>query len=799
MILRAGFASHAVLDVVNGYPSDHVDWPLLLAELSKFQVYGLKESQQRTSAPGVWSIVADLISRGAPTLCSLNIENLLQERTGLITDKDVVTGTSTFKTRMAHEMQTEHFKLLFRAMLPVNADLTLSEIIDAVNLNHDEGIPFGSDAEKQFFAGPLCEELGLGVLQFVQAQRALSSLSSKSGSAHYLQRADFTLDLLCSKVMRGLILEIDGPQHQQTRFADNARDGYEKESLWHVYRRNLLQTAATVALEQESPQLRHLRDNVVFKLLRQNYVQPLVDDAEARKYRHLVYLPLAIARLQRVLVSCVLNNTLKPSDRQWRVAVVDRDMIGDDLNVAFSDLKDLYTAIAQIHGCDDRFPSIVTTLFTTWSELSEQQDTSRYDLIVDLSIDLKTGQRMPAIGVGTEGNCIVVRSVWGVPDDDNSCCSLGASIQQNHSQPSFQADRLKGCEYILQNVFRKRAFREKQYEVIERLLDKKSVIALMPTGAGKSLTYQLAGIVSCGAVVVVDPIRSLMKDQVDTLKMIGIDYACSINSWLQASDRKRHMDQFLDSRYKFLFISPERMFISEFRNQMIQFTQDKHQHFAFAVIDEAHCVSEWGHDFRTTYLRLGINFRKYLSQDIPFAALTGTASFEVLDDVKIELGLQGQSDVDVRPSEMRRHNLTYHVVAKSDKLKALPESLDRVSSCNSIVTFLRKDSGSGLVFAPHISGDNGVQRALTTIGAIKGIPIGKLGLFYGGGEGAALEKDHASKMIANQSMFKSGAIRLMCCTKAFGMGIDKPDVRHHWSHSTKKLDGQVVMVIHPLA
>lgn len=782
MILRAGYISQAVLDAVNNYQSEHVDWPLLISELSKFQVYGLKDIPGSPSASAVWCVVNDIISRGAPTLCSVRLEKLLIERTGLITDADALSGKFLMKTRLKDALSTEQYKLLFCAMLPVQNDLSLEEIVAAVNYGYSEGSAFGSEAEKLFFNGPLLKEVGLGVLQFVQSQRSLNSLPFKHADddQFQLQRVDFALDLICSRSMRGLILEIDGPQHQGNEFLDNARDGYEKEYRWHVYRRRLIETRASAELERHSQPVEHLRNDTVFKLIRQCYDRPLDAEEEGRKYQQLVCLPLAVARLQKVLVSGVLNGTLDPGKGHWRIAVIDRDSIGNDLKVAFTDLQELYGAVAKIHGCNDPLPSIELAQYASWNEYKSSGTAAEYDLAVDFSIRLKSGQRMPQLSNSAVGRFIVVRSVWGVPTDDHRCYSMGASLTTPPAETVDRSARYEGCQYILRNVFRKEEFREKQYDVIERLLDQKSVIALMPTGAGKSLTYQLAGIVSCGAVVIVDPIRSLMKDQVDTLQLIGIDNACAINSWLQASQRRFIMSQFLSSRYKFLFISPERMFIGDFRFQLQQFANDMQQRFAFAVIDEAHCVSEWGHDFRTTYLRLGINFRKYLkpySSDIPFAALTGTASFEVLDDVKIELDLMGQADVDVRPTEMRRHNLSYQVVAESNKLRAIPRALDNVCARESIVNFLQEEAGSGLLFAPHIDGNNGVKRALAAIGEIPDVPKNKLDLFYGRADDTASEDKHSLTMIENQTKFKSGAIRLMCCTKAFGMGIDKPDVR----------------------
>lgn len=197
------------------------------------------------------------------------------------------------------------------------------------------------------------------------------------------------------------------------------------------------------------------------------------------------------------------------------------------------------------------------------------------------------------------------------------------------------------------------------------------VIGLLPTGSGKSLTYQLAAMLQPGITIVIDPLISLMKDQYDGLLHNGIDSCTFINSTVT---NKREREEMMErSKVQFLFLSPERLCIRGFRSRLRNM-QELHVYFAYGVIDEVHCVSEWGHDFRFTYLHLGRNLYNYVlpkqtnegTHRLALFGLTATASFDVLADVERELSGNGAFPLDgeaiVRYENTNRLELQYHVV-----------------------------------------------------------------------------------------------------------------------------------------
>ena len=290
---------------------------------------------------------------------------------------------------------------------------------------------------------------------------------------------------------------------------------------------------------------------------------------------------------------------------------------------------------------------------------------------------------------------------------------------------------------VLKHYWGFNSFRPLQEEIIQSVLNGQDTLALLPTGGGKSLCFQIPALVKEGICIVVSPLVALMKDQVENLKSKGINAVA-----IYAGMGKREIDILLDNciygKIKFLYISPERL-MSELVRVRISYMDVN-----LIAIDEAHCISQWGYDFRPPYLKIS-ELREILPE-VPVIALTATATAFVREDIVEKLAFKNSK---VFVQSFSRKNLSYVVFDLDDKYKKLMD----------IVTNVR---GSGLVYVRNRRETSEVALFLQRNGIAAD--------FYHAG----LERDERSR---KQEEWKRNQIRVMVATNAFGMGIDKPDVR----------------------
>ena len=290
----------------------------------------------------------------------------------------------------------------------------------------------------------------------------------------------------------------------------------------------------------------------------------------------------------------------------------------------------------------------------------------------------------------------------------------------------------------LKQTFGFDSFRPLQEEIIRDSLAGKDTFALLPTGGGKSLCFQLPALVRPGLTVVVSPLIALMKDQVDAMQASGVA-ATFLNSSLEAGEARSRLRGLHNSEYRMLYVAPERLMLSGFLSDLQRWN------VALIAVDEAHCISEWGHDFRPEYRQLAQ--LRDLFPKVPFMALTATATDRVRADIIKHLKLH---DPGCYVASFNRPNLTYRVIPKSG---AYDQALE----------FLRqRPRESGIIYCQSRKSAESVAANLNEDG-IKAAPYH-----------AGLDAKVRSK---NQELFLRDEVRVICATIAFGMGINKPNVR----------------------
>ena len=297
---------------------------------------------------------------------------------------------------------------------------------------------------------------------------------------------------------------------------------------------------------------------------------------------------------------------------------------------------------------------------------------------------------------------------------------------------------------LLNKHFGYSEFRENQLQIIDCVLENKNTLVIMPTGGGKSLCYQLSAIAAEGTAIIISPLIALMKNQVDVLKgLFDADGVANVfNSSLTQTEREMVKKQINDGTTKLLYLAPE----SLTKQKNIDFL--KNQKISFVAVDEAHCISEWGHDFRPDYRKLNHAVNE-INPELNIIALTATATPKVQDDIIKNLRLK---DVQIYKSSFNRPNLFYEVKHKTDNVN------------KDVISFIKKNDGkSGIVYCLSRKKVDEITNLLQ-LNNINALP------YHAGYESKVRS--------TNQEHFLMHRCDVIVATIAFGMGIDKPDIRY---------------------
>lgn len=317
---------------------------------------------------------------------------------------------------------------------------------------------------------------------------------------------------------------------------------------------------------------------------------------------------------------------------------------------------------------------------------------------------------------------------------------MRASKRELEPRPSLSARMYS----VLHQYFGYTSFRPLQEEIIRDVLERKDVFVLMPTGGGKSMCYQLPALLMEGVTIVVSPLISLMKDQVDGLEANGIAAAC-MNSTQSARENRDVKTAFLENRLKVLYVAPERLMMPG------TFAFLKKGKVSLFAIDEAHCISEWGHDFRPEYRKLKLlRDPKTGFPDIPIIALTATATERVREDIVSQLNLDIDPEKGPYVASFNRKNLYYEVRPKKETF-------------SEIADYLRRHRGeAGIIYCQSRNSVEALTKKLN-LASFRALPYH-----------AGLSDTERTR---NQEMFIKDDVDIIVATIAFGMGIDKSNVR----------------------
>jgi ATP-dependent DNA helicase RecQ len=628
------------------------------------------------------------------------------------------------------------------------------------------------------------------VARYLTPQAPLDALvGSKEGS----RWVDFLLH--CPWLPTPFIFELDGQQHESSHDTDSGRDAELTAAGYRVLRR-----PGRDAIRADG----YLDSG----LAKAESMSPKPGRADLVQILHG---PAAINRLLLALAELLHAGHLTPGGR-WNLQVSDPLHITQaalpsvlDLIAAVSEVWQLGVAPAAVR-CDAQQLQLVDGRYVsvtghTAAGGGEWQDASIW--LDPLTPPIAALPEHPGHGA------IVIRSAF-LPVDP---LWLASASQERRRLPTLSAAAAgeaavirRGLTNVVRAVFGHDDFRPGQLEAVWGALSGQDGVVLLPTGAGKSLIYQLSGLLQPGVTIIVDPILALIDDQERRLREEGIDRVSALHSGKATTVEEREATYTLvaDGSSEFVFLTPERLQSDPFRDALSRAATD--QVINLLVVDEAHCVSEWGHDFRTAYLRLGRTLRllsRGSDDQLPtLLALTGTASPAVLRDVIRELQHPGRPIEVHRPATFDRPNLTYAIVPVTDPAQFrdtvattlsadLPTRLQL--SVGDLLTTGAVRAPAGLVFVPHINGDFGIEemqqlvrrslharprtgRSGTSAPARWDGTVDAVGIYSGSTpRGWDARKWQQLKTEAARA-FCANEKAVLVTTKAFGMGVDKPNI-----------------------
>jgi ATP-dependent DNA helicase RecQ len=704
----------------------------------------------------VSSIIQKLLTRGLMPLSTLGVEEAL---VGLPGVAEHVTKLDERNMEVGWRWKSKPPRGLSREILDAFASKSPLSSEDVVSLTDDVLIDvLDGDNEQYFFSKWLTRTAGRDALHWILPQAELDLILASSGVEQSGQRKiDF---LFCHPNGEAFAIELDGEEHAEKARSDEARNA----ALAQLGIKTIRIPNSELEIG-EGPNLSELE-----QMLR-SISRPGVEYSPDG-------IPLAIkaasmaARFQFALARALSAGQLDLGVKKWTIDV-DTDAFGlDIIQAAANDFAEMVGALASMYSMSASDKEI------------ECIDSGKKTKPSNLSISLLAQESPLTVGLRVRDQDYVICPAFAPVE-------FATDAQKVKSKSNFVSQDEKQIAsallFFLQNLFRKRAFRELQAEAVRNALQGQDTVTLLPTGAGKSIIYQLAGLLQSGITLVVDPIVALMEDQILGLAKVGIDKAGAPPSGFNKTDERRKWLRAVErGDYQFVLMSPERLQMADTREALRALAEVTFVNLA--VIDEAHCVSEWGHNFRFSYLNLADNLRNYCrtieGQSPTLLALTGTASRSVLRELLTELKIgKDQSDALIRPLNFDRNELKFHITkvgSGGDSSAVLRGILNGLPSKFNVPPseFFQpagNATNSGIAFTPFVNGrTHGLFAVKSAIQNSVKVPV----TTYSGSAPKGINRvAWEAEKRANAKSFKDNEAPILVATKAFGMGIDKPNIR----------------------
>lgn len=568
-----------------------------------------------------------------------------------------------------------------------------------------------------------------------------------------------------------LVIEIDGSQHKELnqQTLDIKRDNYLKE--------HGIKTVRLTTEELKSKSFETIKKELR-EYISKHKVLTLYKDAFNSTYNlsNPIFESTIIMRYQIFILELLKYNKISFENKTWKFELFDNEENTERLfKLAIQDLFIWFACLFKLQDIKFIKPKL---------EIKKNQNLEQFSKDQNVKIDFSLLKRYSDINQRYPNIYFIRTDYIDTYKQFKSCNSatlnsyttkqvdhyqveIANLIKYNFNDKKTKYTKNKILKYLLWNLFlqtdetldfKSFEFREGQLEIIKNVLSRKDTIGLLPTGSGKSICYQLAGILQPAPSFIISPIISLMNDQIAELNNFYFSRTESISSNKDAIEKFEILEDFSNKKYFFIFISPERFQDKKFRTKLKKLPK-----IAYAVVDEAHCLSEWGHDFRTSYLTLVNTIRTHCNVDISLIALTATASLSVLKDLKLAFNITNDENVKT-PINYAREELEFFVIDATNKtFEILQKKIKNIIDLN--------ENFATIVFTPYASENSKFGCTKISNDLNNKFPNERIEYYHG-----QIKDDNKKEEIQNS--FKNNEFNFLVATKSFGMGVNKGNVKY---------------------
>lgn len=565
-----------------------------------------------------------------------------------------------------------------------------------------------------------------------------------------------------------LVIEIDGCQHEEiiNRVKDDERDTYLKKFNVSVIRIKASEIKDYVNGKKEVliDKINWIKNACLNNVEVNNYRESLKKLSDKSVQNILMY--DGIMRFQITILELLKNHILDIKAPSWKFNIKSHENI-IPYELAIKDIFLWMEHLLKLQCRELNKPDIIINNVDNFDNINDGVN-------IDFSILKRYDETI------NKENIVFIRSDYLDYRNYYKVCT--SELIRYKIVQEGKDENVESLFWLNKNIFGFNKFNVGQLPIIINALTINDTIGLLPTGGGKSLCYQFCAILQPTINFVVVPIKSLMYDQKCNLDKKGMVHTNFISSDQSAAEKQLVLNDFGRGKYFCIWISPERFQIQTFREQLRKINQS--YNIGYSVVDEVHCLSEWGHDFRTSYLNLAKTIRKLCPGSV-FLGLTATASKNVLKDILVEFEMDESNVKTIL--DYTRKELNFKVIqdkdgANNDKYKNLIKLLDEKDKIEHISEINGDKTKCGLIFTPYVNGKYGcygLYNQLNTYGNFKGKVK-----FYSGDipkinrNRIMSEKEFNEYKKEVQDEYQNNEFPLLTATKAFGMGIDKENIRY---------------------